>query len=118
MQCTQVGQTELQATAKRAAFKDLEDHLTNLTLANANGEPRSEAMALGSTSHPTLETPSTRMQHVGCVVCMENEKNVVLLPCTHLCLCKGCTKKIMSSCTQALCPVCREPIAQTIKVFM
>ena len=50
-----------------------------------------------------------------CVVCLEEEKEVLLLPCSHLCLCSACAQSIMASTKQ--CPVCRSAIATTHRTF-
>ena len=51
-----------------------------------------------------------------CVVCMEAEKSVMLLPCTHMCMCEACTHRILSAGGQAAqCPVCRQRIASTVQ---
>ena len=46
-----------------------------------------------------------------CVVCQENEKRVLLLPCKHQCLCDNCSKKVK------ICPLCRVHIKQKISAF-
>lgn len=48
-----------------------------------------------------------------CVICQENEKTVVLLPCRHLCLCDGCSVHSALD----MCPLCREAIVHKISVF-
>jgi len=48
-----------------------------------------------------------------CVVCMEQKKSVVVLPCKHLCLCKGCAKLD----DMKVCPMCRCEITDTMEVF-
>jgi RING finger protein 26 len=48
-----------------------------------------------------------------CVVCQENEKSVVLLPCRHLCLCAVCAEHDLLT----MCPLCREAIVHKISVF-
>ena len=55
-----------------------------------------------------------------CIVCMEEAKSVVLMPCLHMCMCKGCTDQLVakSGHKKAMCPVCRQLIKQTIKPFM
>ena len=45
-----------------------------------------------------------------CVVCFENEINILLKPCNHLCTCEKCTKKIDS------CPMCRKKIKEINKI--
>lgn len=40
-----------------------------------------------------------------CVVCRENPKEVVLLPCGHVCICEDCSDDVTN-----LCPVCRAEI--------
>ena len=50
-----------------------------------------------------------------CVVCMDAKKSVCLLPCKHMCMCTACTSKIMAA--SALCPVCREPVADSFEMF-
>eukprot|EP01063_Lacrimia_lanifica_P013608 TRINITY_DN20245_c0_g1_i1.p1 TRINITY_DN20245_c0_g1~~TRINITY_DN20245_c0_g1_i1.p1 ORF type:complete len:376 (+),score=124.24 TRINITY_DN20245_c0_g1_i1:73-1128(+) len=48
-----------------------------------------------------------------CIVCMEPGRSVLILPCRHLCLCKGCAELEMSE-----CPLCRKPIESKMEIFM
>lgn len=48
-------------------------------------------------------------EQILCVICFEQRKNVMLIPCKHLCICIGCKNN-----TKELCPLCRTPIAQYI----
>ena len=48
-----------------------------------------------------------------CVVCMENRKTILIMPCRHLCLCKDCSS--LSNMTN--CPLCRKLIENRIGVF-
>lgn len=47
-----------------------------------------------------------------CVVCMDRESLVVIIPCGHLCVCQPC-----SSCCKQLCPVCRGAITQMVQTY-
>jgi E3 ubiquitin-protein ligase MUL1 len=40
-----------------------------------------------------------------CVVCCQNHRGIILLPCGHVCLCEDCSERITD-----LCPVCRAEI--------
>ncbi|XP_063877224.1 uncharacterized protein LOC135109646 isoform X2 [Scylla paramamosain] len=51
-----------------------------------------------------------------CVVCQDEVKCVILLPCRHLCLCDRCTIAITRR--REGCPVCRQRIRETMKVFL
>lgn len=46
-----------------------------------------------------------------CVVCRDEQKNVVLMPCRHLCLCLNCSGAIR------ICPLCRKPIIKILSVY-
>ncbi|NWR44257.1 LRSM1 ligase, partial [Regulus satrapa] len=46
-----------------------------------------------------------------CVVCMEQEPQMVFLPCGHVCCCQGCCERLRS------CPLCRQDIAQRLRIF-
>uniref|UniRef100_A0A1B6M0Y3 RING-type E3 ubiquitin transferase n=1 Tax=Graphocephala atropunctata TaxID=36148 RepID=A0A1B6M0Y3_9HEMI len=48
-----------------------------------------------------------------CVVCQENPKEVILLPCGHLCICEDCSEQINST-----CPICRSHIATKAAAFL
>eukprot|EP01126_Amoeba_proteus_P056804 TRINITY_DN7190_c0_g4_i2.p1 TRINITY_DN7190_c0_g4~~TRINITY_DN7190_c0_g4_i2.p1 ORF type:complete len:263 (-),score=40.17 TRINITY_DN7190_c0_g4_i2:187-975(-) len=48
-----------------------------------------------------------------CVICMASPKSILLQPCNHLCVCKGCTSLLAND----LCPVCRSVIQQKIQVY-
>ncbi|XP_050836933.1 E3 ubiquitin-protein ligase LRSAM1 isoform X3 [Serinus canaria] len=46
-----------------------------------------------------------------CVVCMEQEPEMIFLPCGHVCCCQGCCERLHS------CPLCRHDIAQRVRIF-
>jgi hypothetical protein len=49
-----------------------------------------------------------------CVVCQENQRDTVLLPCRHLCTCGKCASVRLL----AACPLCREEIDAVLKVYV
>ncbi|XP_037785398.1 uncharacterized protein LOC119581126 [Penaeus monodon] len=51
-----------------------------------------------------------------CIVCQDQPKCVILLPCRHLCLCDACRSAIITR--DNICPVCRRPIMQTLRVYV
>lgn len=54
-----------------------------------------------------------------CVVCQDNEKNTLLFPCKHLCVCSECVEQITSAVNldRRRCPICRGKINSYMDVF-
>jgi len=50
---------------------------------------------------------------IACIICMENPKNIVLLPCKHMCMCKQCYEQ--SALT--LCPICRVVVQSFMEIY-
>jgi hypothetical protein len=42
-----------------------------------------------------------------CCVCLDNNSNVLLLPCKHINMCDECACKMY---TQKICPICQETV--------
>lgn len=61
-------------------------------------------------SHNEDDSPSKE-----CIVCYDGAKNMLLLPCAHICTCVSCTSYIMYSNKQ--CPVCRTKIQQVMRIY-
>ena len=74
---------------------------------NAHGVlARAEAgAALSDLRDEAAELKATLADATSCVVCFGAPRSVVLLPCTHACLCRTCAAKLEA------CPGCRAPIA-------
>jgi Zinc finger, C3HC4 type (RING finger) len=51
-----------------------------------------------------------------CVVCLTNNKCVILMPCRHLCMCTDCSDVIDN--TSRLCPICRTDFDRRVTVYM
>lgn len=47
-----------------------------------------------------------------CVVCLENPRSILFLPCKHLCVCAECKDSLDQ------CPLCRQKIEQKIETFL
>lgn len=48
-----------------------------------------------------------------CVICRTNPREIILLPCGHVCLCEDCADGIVD-----LCPICRAKIAQKAAAYI
>ncbi|XP_035725696.1 mitochondrial E3 ubiquitin protein ligase 1-like [Vespa mandarinia] len=48
-----------------------------------------------------------------CVVCRTNPREIILLPCGHVCLCEDCADGIINQ-----CPICREKIVQKAAAYI
>jgi hypothetical protein len=48
-----------------------------------------------------------------CVVCLDNQRQVMLMPCTHMCLCHCCAARVEQS-----CPLCRTHIESKVHVHL
>lgn len=84
----------------------------------SNQPSRSQDRGGSSTSWGSEETKSGQRKanrtkvldddlpnEVRCIVCMVNPREIILVPCNHVCLCEDCAEKIKST-----CPVCNQRI--------
>ena len=46
-----------------------------------------------------------------CVVCLDEAKSHVLVPCGHQCVCGSCGERL------AQCPVCRQAVTMSMRVW-
>ena len=70
--------------------------------------PGDEAVA---TAVPAGTPVEEAEQASECVVCLEEKREMVLVPCGHACVCEGCSG------TLALCPICRATIEKAVKMY-
>lgn len=60
----------------------------------------------------SLHEDIERLRDYGlCKICLEEEARVVFDPCGHLCCCDDCSKQLKA------CPMCRDDVQKSIKVF-
>jgi len=66
----------------------------------------------------SLETESRRssQEDMECVVCMEELRDTVLVPCGHIALCSGCARTIAAS-RRPLCPICNRNVDDLCRVY-
>jgi hypothetical protein len=76
--------------------------------------PVPSVAAVSSSVAAAVETAphGPQAQSMDCVVCLSNQKDTMITPCNHLCLCSTCCANI--SC----CPLCRGAVERFVKVYM
>jgi hypothetical protein len=65
---------------------------------------------------PAAPAPHPDAEETMCVVCMDAAKDHIIVPCGHQCVCARCAEQLTKT-RSPMCPVCREPIIQTMRVF-
>eukprot|EP00051_Salpingoeca_urceolata_P032525 m.16171 g.16171 ORF g.16171 m.16171 type:complete len:497 (+) comp5174_c1_seq1:152-1642(+) len=60
-----------------------------------------------------------------CVICLTNERELMVKPCNHLCMCLTCAELMNKHADEqtagvqySKCPVCRTPVTGTARVFL
>lgn len=66
-----------------------------------------EAMAVADLGHDDEDA------HL-CVVCMEEPRSIVLVPCGHMALCKSCCEQIVPE--KQKCPMCCQDVEYHVEV--
>ena len=51
-----------------------------------------------------------------CIVCLSEQREVILMNCGHVCVCASCAMEIMQ--TRPLCPICRATIDRVAPAFI
>lgn len=59
-------------------------------------------------SVPPSEPHNKRLE---CVVCMENEKTILIVPCHHVSTCEACIQRLVR------CPICQVRIETTTRIY-
>ena len=50
-----------------------------------------------------------------CIVCQDQNKCVILLPCRHFCLCQICMQRVAE--TDPVCPICRQFVLDHLRIY-
>jgi hypothetical protein len=62
-----------------------------------------------------LRTAMRELDAKVCVICQDEQKNVLFLPCRHMCACSACSQRLVGG--LAHCPICRSAIRQRVEVY-
>jgi Fanconi anemia group J protein len=76
----------------------------------------SSEMTGPSQHQDTTEIGSPEEDERLCIVCEDAKKEVILLPCKHMCLCKNCASTCLFK-TLHECPMCRAMIGDSMEVY-
>jgi hypothetical protein len=121
----EVAAEEAAAAAAVAAAERLrlEEEMAALTLSVQSDllRARSNALRLQQVQAqlgvpPAAPAPHPDAEETMCVVCFDAPKDHIIVPCGHQCVCEACAEQLIKTRTPT-CPVCREPIIQTMKLF-
>ena len=51
-------------------------------------------------------------QEAECLICLTENKDTLIMPCAHLCVCENCGKELVKA--KHTCPICRGNISSLI----
>ena len=88
-----------------------EEHAADLAEAAGIAEPAApEAGVAGTIDASPTEAGAADME--SCVICLQQPKKFLIVPCGHQCLCKRCKP------LDHRCPMCRGPVDLILQVFL
>lgn len=70
---------------------------------------------VNATSQTSILTPtSTTSSNQECAICLVNIRNIIILPCRHMCICEECIGDASARIDK--CPICRQPYDSLLKI--
>eukprot|EP01120_Amphizonella_sp_Union-15-10_P010130 TRINITY_DN4005_c0_g1_i1.p1 TRINITY_DN4005_c0_g1~~TRINITY_DN4005_c0_g1_i1.p1 ORF type:complete len:335 (+),score=74.97 TRINITY_DN4005_c0_g1_i1:1-1005(+) len=73
-----------------------------------------EHKGISYTVHEIFGTDETRDKPEECVICISENRNTLVIPCRHLCLCHQCAEVLRFQSSK--CPICRGPVRSLLRV--
>jgi len=72
----------------------------------------------GNVSHLQQRLDHERERSL-CVICQDQMKSVLVLPCRHMCMCVDCARTVVSGAhgQRRICPLCRANIRIVMNVY-
>jgi hypothetical protein len=64
-----------------------------------------------------IEILKSNVSKYECIICMDNNKNIILQPCGHLVYCNDCYNNYYNMQKFMTCPICRNEIYNIIKIY-
>jgi len=65
-----------------------------------------------------LRTPTSVVPNPQCVICLAMNADIIIIPCGHVCLCKEDADKLVTNMQLVECPLCKQQVTSTNKVFL
>ena len=121
----QLGKVESDYTSLKIDHSNVKSKFQHFLGQNLDGESVQDLEDLEERLHKSIKSVGkakekaihTRMneeeENRMCVICQEERKSVLLMPCRHLCCCRDCSRR--EELTR--CPLCRNHISQKIDVY-
>ena len=113
--------TELEdiVQARQNRSRNLHDESPTLqrSIRNSNVNNQDES-SLETINNLTVEPESNSLgvSAQTCIICLSEQREVILMDCGHVCVCAGCAMEIMQ--TRAQCPICRAPIDRVAPAYI
>lgn len=108
--------TQLETTFGKFGCADAQGNLMSANDASTDIQVRGEGLEEEERDTFDEHVRGTDDDENLCVVCEESRRQVVLLPCAHLCLCSHCASEHLLK-TMIECPMCRTKIEDSQPVF-
>jgi hypothetical protein len=68
--------------------------------------------------YPLNNETVNRTLNLTCVICMENDRNILIEPCHHICCCRTCIDHLRDGNRPNFnCPICRTSITRTVEIY-
>jgi E3 ubiquitin-protein ligase MUL1 len=97
-------------------YKNYVDHQADLRSQDLLRQIARDRRIAENNGDPGEEVPEEIPEAIACVVCLTQQREVILLDCGHVCVCADCAGEIMR--TRPICPVCRARIDRVAAAFM
>jgi hypothetical protein len=113
--------TELEeiVQARQNRSRNLHNESSTIQRTTSNSNIHNQDQSSSETVNISVDEPETDSLGVSaqtCIVCLSEQREVILLNCGHVCVCAGCAMEIMQ--TRALCPICRATIDRVAPAFI